>query len=195
MKLFPFAKTLRELNIGGPDGRLQGNELTMLNSILHQLRVLEVFKLDRHIDRPALSKLFQGFGPEPESNLPQDKSRVADTKSHGVQKDGSISCLRKVRLLCMKSDNGRLFLRDLETDVLDRLMFLEKLTVKSWLEEHLPMKEDIVWWQENVLPREAAVVEGGDGGEGEGSLSSSSFVTRCKIVFKARSQKIISVIL
>lgn len=195
MKLFPFANTLRELNIGGPESYLRRNEVTTLNSILHQLPVLEAFKLDRYVDRAALSKLFQGFRSEQEYPLPQDESQMVDTKSGGKQKEGNISYLRKVRLLYRDSGDEHFSLRGLEIAVLDRLMFLEKLTIKAWSEADLPKKEDIVSWQKNVLLGEATMVGGDDGEEREGSLPSPSSVTKCRIIFKVLSQKIISVVL
>ncbi|KAG0290477.1 hypothetical protein BGZ96_006065 [Linnemannia gamsii] len=207
MKMFPFANTLRELNLGGPESVLRKSEVKTLNLILHQLPSLEVLKLDRYVHNAALSKLFQGFGPELEYPLPWDESQMVDTRSGGGQKEGSISCLRRVRLFYQGFGNEHLPLRGLEIAVLDRLMFLEKLTVKAWSEKDLPKKEVIDSWQKNVLLRETTMVGGDDGGddggdaegdaggEREGSLSSPSSVTKCRIMFKVQSQKIISVAL
>ena len=197
MKLFPFAKTLRELNLGGQESRLLEDELVTLNSILHQLPVLEVLKLDRYVDGTAMFKLFKGFGREP---LPQDESQqeqvhghpAVKTMSHG--KADGLSCLRKIRLLYKgldNIDNKRLSLNSLKTAVLDRLIFLEKLTVRAWLEADLPRTEDVLLWRKKVLSVEAAV--GGEGEEGKRSLS--SLVTKCRVAFKLRSQTIVSVVL
>lgn len=205
MKLFPFAEMLRELNLGGQDSRLKEDEVVTLNSILHQLPVLEVLKLDRNVDETTLSKLFKGFGRETDLSLPQDESRqeqvhgqpVIKTMSHG-NSDG-LSCLRKVRLLYEglgKNYNKPLSLNGLKSAVLDRLMFLEKLTIRVGLPANLPLEEDVFLWQKKVMSREAAVGEEGEEGEGEEGKcsSSSSLVTKCRVVFKFRSQ-IISVVL
>ncbi|KAF9137716.1 hypothetical protein BGX30_009973 [Mortierella sp. GBA39] len=196
MKLFPFAKTLRELNLGGPESRLLEDEVVTLNLILHQLPVLEVLKLDRYVDGTAMFKLFKGFGREP---LPQDESQqeqaqgqpAIKTISHG--KVDGLSYLRKMRLSYKgldNNDNRRLSLDGLKTAVLDRFMFLEKLTIQSWLEADLPHTEDVFLWRKKVLSVEAAV-----GGESEEGKASSSLVTKCRVVFKLRSQIIVSVVL
>ncbi|KAF9147028.1 hypothetical protein BG015_011385 [Linnemannia schmuckeri] len=193
MTLFPFAKTLRELNLGGQESPLLKDEIMTLNSILHQLPVLEVLKLDRYVDGVALSKLFQGFGREPDFPFPQDvcKDEQASntpvmTKSHG--EEGKLSCLRKLRLVYGGLGHKRLSLDSLKSFVLNRFVYLEKLTVRSAREDELPRTEDIFQWRK-VLSGETSMGEGEDGG----SLSSS--VTKCRVVFKLRSQTTVSVVL
>lgn len=202
MKLFPFAKTLRELNLGGQESRLKEEEVVTLNSILHQLPVLEVLKLDRYVDETAVFKLFRGFGREADLSHSQGDNRqeqvhgqpVVKTMPHG-EADG-LSCLRKMRLLYEGVDNNYnkgLSLNGLKIAVLDRLMFLEKLTIRVATSANLPREEDVFLWQKKVMTGEAATGEVGEEGEGkEGTLSSSSssLVTKCKVVFKFRSQAI-----
>ncbi|KAG9065495.1 hypothetical protein KI688_001783 [Linnemannia hyalina] len=196
MKLFPFAKTLRELNLGGAESRLQDDELVTLNLILHQLPVLEDLKLQRCVDGAAMFKLFKGFGREP---LSQDESQQGQVHgrpaikaiSHG-QADG-LSYLRKMWLLYKEldnNDNRRLSLDGLKTAVLDRFMFLEKLKIQAWLEADLPPTEEVFLWQKKVLLAEAAM-----GGEREEGKASSSLVTKCRVEFNSRSQTIVSVVL
>ncbi|KAF8943103.1 hypothetical protein BGZ47_005794 [Haplosporangium gracile] len=194
MKLFPFAKTLRELNLGGQESCLLEDEVMTLNSILHQLPVLEVLKIDRYVDGTALSKLFRGFGREPDFPFSQDESQEEQVsnppvraKSHG-EKDG-FSCLRKVRLLYAGLDHKRLSLDSLKSFVLDRFVYLEKLTVRFGGQKDLPRTEDIFLWRKKILSREVSMGDGEDGG----SLSSS--VTKCRVVFKLRSQTTVSVVL
>lgn len=208
MKLFPFAKTLRELNLGGQESRLLEGEIVTLNSILRQLPVLEVLKLDRYVDGAALSKLFKGFGRDPELSILRDESRQEQVcgqpaiKTMARGKSDGFSCLRKLRLLYKglnNNDSKGLSLNGLKTAVLDRLMFLEKLTVRVGLEADLPRTEDVFLWQKKVLSGETAVrgegeeegVEEGEGGEGSLSL----LVTKCRVVFKLRSQTIVSAVL
>ncbi|KAF9541606.1 hypothetical protein EC957_002910 [Mortierella hygrophila] len=163
MKLFPFANTLRELNLGGAESRLLEDELVTLNLILHQLPVLEDLKLHRYVDGTAMFMLFKGFGREPFS---QDESQQGQihgqppikTISHG--KADGLSCLRKMWLFYKELDNNAnrcLSLDGLKTAVLDRFMFLEKLKIQAWSEADLPHTEDVFLWQKKVLSMEAAL--------------------------------------
>ncbi|KAF9131691.1 hypothetical protein BGW39_001443 [Mortierella sp. 14UC] len=208
--LFPFAKTLRELNLGGPDSVMRGYEVAVLNSILHRLPLLEVLKIDRYVDGAGLLKLFHGFGPGSGSSFQDDEINNSSTSNSGIQgrippppppppstvaEDGrprphvpiartpgekGLSCLRKLRLLCQRTESGAqpLHLNDLKSAVLDRFECLEKMTVRVGMAQDLPKNRDILRWREMVLEE-----KGG------------SEVTGCKVVFKLRKLNVISVVM
>ncbi|KAG0199432.1 hypothetical protein BGX33_011657 [Mortierella sp. NVP41] len=166
MALFPFAKTLRELNLGGEQGLLRPCEVTTLNYILHRLPVLEVLKVDRYVDGDGLLTLFEGLG-----------------RDSGLNE--KLSSLRKLRLFYQATNNNggagsnsprALDLKELRRNVLNRFLLLEKLTVRGWMGADLPETKEIVRWQEGMVK--------------DGQQS----VTKCRAVFKRSTQDVVAVV-
>ena len=181
MTLFPFARTLLELNLGGEDGLLGPLEITTLTSILRQLPVLEILKLERYVDGVGLFKLFQGLGQAP-PGCGSQQSHVGYYGASGMQE--GLSGLRKLRLFYQgtrsDSQSGVKFpsavsLKDIKTQVLDRFRFLEKLTVRVSSKWDMPGTDETVEWQERIV-------------------SEGQTVTKCRIAFKMRSSPVVCVV-
>ncbi|KAG9319910.1 hypothetical protein KVV02_007325 [Mortierella alpina] len=68
MSMFPYAKTLISLHLGGAKEDIPANEFIKLKHILRQLPRLEILKIDRFFDS---FEIFEGLGREPFS-LSQD---------------------------------------------------------------------------------------------------------------------------
>ncbi|KAF9982486.1 hypothetical protein BGZ75_006117 [Mortierella antarctica] len=68
MSMFPYAKTLISLHLGGAKEDIPANEFVKLKHILRQLPRLEILKIDRFLDS---FEIFEGLGREPLS-LSQD---------------------------------------------------------------------------------------------------------------------------
>ncbi|KAF9205925.1 hypothetical protein BGZ49_003297 [Haplosporangium sp. Z 27] len=86
MKLFPFAKTLTRLYIGGEESILNETEENMLRSILRELPVLETLRIDRYL---SSYRTFQGLGRAPEPSY----TNVADLTTEATDLTDSTSDL------------------------------------------------------------------------------------------------------
>ncbi|KAF9919527.1 hypothetical protein FBU30_010913 [Linnemannia zychae] len=170
LSLFPFTKTLRELEIGGPEECSKLNDVVILNGILHQLPVLEIFKLDRYLPYDTLPLLFKGF------ERSSWKASISDRYLGRVKTDtlvdfpqnqhqGLSLTLQTLRLSCRDSD-----LTDLQSSVLNRLIFLENLTVRLQQPAHFYKRWQFLDWKKGVLK------------------ANDNRETRCKVVIQDRRE-------
>ncbi|KAF9906584.1 hypothetical protein EC991_000460 [Linnemannia zychae] len=171
MALFPFAKTLRELNLGGPGDVMRNLELTELNYILHQLPVLRVLKIDRDVNGGDLPKLFRGFGPGQDSSFLDGETSSSSTNSSDVQ--GHIPLPPQPSTTTAGEGQPQPL-----AAVLDQFEGLEKVTIRVGTGDNLPKNKDILRWREMVLEDKKGFA-----------------VTGCKMVFKVRKVKELSVVM
>ncbi|KAG0209590.1 hypothetical protein BGX28_010205 [Mortierella sp. GBA30] len=157
MSMFPFAKTLRELALGGPPDILQAGQVANLNQILRQLPLLEVLRIDRWLDS---YEIFDGLGDHRATLCTDMNSAAVNTTlpcpadwlhespflvklniflraPHGHSSTFSQAALQAWKINPVGSaENAVLNLDELERQVLDRFRFLEELTV------HIPKESN-----------------------------------------------------
>ncbi|KAG0278447.1 hypothetical protein BGZ95_003979 [Linnemannia exigua] len=213
MALFPYAKTLRELNLGGPDSVMREHELTMLNSILHRMPVLEILEIDRYVDGVGLLNLFEGFGPGSDHFSQQGGSSSTDatTTNSSVQ-----SLILPPPPLPPTATTGEDQLQPQlhiqRTPRQERgLSYLHTLRLRYKRPEGLATPLDLKVFRTAVLERfeylEEATIRVGlteDLPKKKDILKwrdefskekGGSAVTRCKVAFKLREQMMISVVI
>ncbi|CAO3564874.1 unnamed protein product [Mortierella alpina] len=156
MDMFPYAKTLVSLHLGGGKEDIPANEIVKLKRVLRQLPRLEVLKIDRYFDS---FEVFEGLGREPHS-FSQDSDGVDGTSPCSpsqVDWYGEAPFLTRldislrlpltashspavVRTWAVGTGDRRastiLNVEELQTQVLNRFRFLENVTVRllgrSW---------------------------------------------------------------
>ncbi|KAF9966489.1 hypothetical protein BGZ70_002190 [Mortierella alpina] len=148
--MFPFAKTLVSLHLGGAKEDIPANECVKLKQILRQLPRLEMLKIDRYFNS---FEVFEGLGREPHS-LSQDSE---DGDGTGPCSPGHVGWYGEAPFLTLLDISLRLPLttsyspavmrtwivgtgdrrvstilnvEELQTQVLNRFRFLEDVTVR-----------------------------------------------------------------
>ncbi|KAI1296101.1 hypothetical protein EDD11_007539 [Mortierella claussenii] len=160
MDLFPFAKTLCSLNLGGMDAPLQISERLELNQILRQLPALQILKIERNTES---YDIFKGLGRDPGPLTAQKQ------QSSSADWSGERPLLRELKLFVCpfkivdmtapfaKGDDGVALGSPMEVDlhrlqrrVLDRFRFLEQVHLKAHKSLALPEVEQVRAWEHNL---------------------------------------------
>ncbi|KAF9961455.1 hypothetical protein BGZ65_010682 [Modicella reniformis] len=177
MNMFPFAKTLRSLHIGGGEHSLVPRRVDELNKILRQLPALEVLHIERYLDS---YEIFAGMGREP-SPSSSHSEQEQNQQQQQQQQQQSLPCQvdwlnegpflhqleflihlpKEDRCLITREDGSYLpiskichgatiNLRELEQQIVDRFVFLEKLRVQVHTQIKLPDRDEFDRWRAEV---------------------------------------------
>jgi hypothetical protein len=166
MSLFPFAKTLRSLHIGGEEQSFDHHRANELNEILRQLPALEVLHIERYLDG---YEVFSGLGRQPVSSTHSQQKHQGSPYQvnwlnegpflHELEffvhrpkanqnairgKDGPYLPVSKI------CDGTMINLGELEQQIVDRFMFLEKLRVRVHAQILLPREDKLERWKKKV---------------------------------------------
>ncbi|KAF9110591.1 hypothetical protein BGX27_006145 [Mortierella sp. AM989] len=162
IQMFPFAKTLRSLALGGGETVLSQQSEDILTDILRQLPVLEVLRIERYL---TSYRVFSGLGREPEPVASEsDHADVASSASNvqdwawANEPPFLLDLEFYVRFpieevhLAM-SDGKTLSLETLQRQVLDRFRFLERLKLHvnaRHTQLALPAYTELESWRKKV---------------------------------------------